>query len=119
MFIPPTLLQATNLIKDGSLEIYLGENSVRLERDSIQLDLSDIKSLKVLMDREDILPQMRHLSEKFSQAGKTLEIRYKNARVVRLGAGADSLTLQLLGVNHVTIGNPLTVYRFLRVWGKN
>lgn len=119
MFIPTVLLQATNLIKDGSLEIYLGKNSVRLEKDFIQLNLSDLKSLKMLMDREDLLPQMRYLSERFSQAGKTLEINYRNARVVRLGAGANSFTLQLLGVSHVTIGSPLTLYRFLRVWGKN
>ena len=119
MFIPVTLLQATDLIKDGSLEIQMGANSVRVERDFIQVNVSSIESLKVLLDREDILPQVRYLSEEFSRVGKTLEIKYRNARVIRLGARADSVLLKIVGIDHLTIGNPLTVYRFLRMWGKS
>jgi len=119
MFIPAVLLQATNLIKDGSMEIQMGRNSVRVERDFIQFNINDLESLQKLLDREDILPQMKYLSEEFSKAGKTLEINYRNARVVRLGAHADSVVLRLLGIPNVTVGNPVTVYRFLRVWGKS
>ncbi|MBU7019366.1 MAG: hypothetical protein HXS44_17805 [Theionarchaea archaeon] len=119
MFIPTQLLQATSLIKEGALEIEIGSNLVRLEKDLIQLNISDTESLRMLLDREDILRQMMHTSEEFSRAGKTLEIKYRNSRIVRLGAKADSLMLQLLGIDHVTMGNPVTMYRFLRMWGKS
>lgn len=119
MFIPPSLLQATNLIKDGSIEIQIGRNSVRLERDLIQINVNDIDSLQKLLDRDDILPQMKYISEEFSKAGKTLEINYRNSRVIKLGAHADSVVLRLLGIPHMAVGNPVTVYRFLRVWGKS
>jgi hypothetical protein len=119
MFIPTQLLQATNLIKEGALEIEIGSNLVRLEKDLIQLNIRDTESLKMLLDREDIIHQLMYMSEEFSRAGKTLEIKYRNSRIIRLGARADSLLLQLLGIDHVTMGNPVTMYRFLRMWGKS
>lgn len=119
MLLPEILLEATNLIKEGSMEISIGRNSVRVERDFILIDLHDLESLKGLLDREDILPQVKHLSEEFSRTGKTLEIKYRNATVFRVGAGARSVVLQLLGYDHVSVGNPVTVYRFLQVWQKS
>jgi hypothetical protein len=119
MFIPTAMIQATELIREGSIEIQIGENSVRLERDHIRVNLSDMESLRTLMDREDILPQVKYLSEEFSRTGKTLEIRYRNKRIVYLGADADSFVFKMLGIDHVTVGNPFTVYQFLRVWGKD
>ncbi len=112
-----SLLGLTNLIKEGSAEIWVGDNSITVERDVIQVDICDTMS-PTLFDREDILSQIRQLSEEFCSAQKTLVIKYNHSRVLTLGAHANSVVLQLLGMNHVAVGNPVTVYKFLRKWGK-
>jgi len=119
MFIPAILLQATDLIKEGSMEIQIGENSVRVEKDFILLNIYNPDSLQMLLDREDIIPQVKHLSEEFSRTGKTLEIRYRNSKIFRVGYDAHSVVLWFLGMNHVAVGNPVTVYRFLRTCRKS
>jgi hypothetical protein len=120
MHIPVlSLLHLTDLIKEGTMEIYLGKTSVRVGRDVIQVDIYDAEKAAPLLHREDILPQLRSLSEEFCKAGKTLVIRYRNSEILKLGADADSIVLGIMGMDHVSMGNPVTIYRFLRKWRKN
>ena len=119
MFLPVApLLHMTNLIQEGSVEIHIGKNVVHFEKDLIRVNIYDTESLMIFLDREDIFPQIRHLSKELSRAGKTLEIAHRGSRIVRLGAHADSVVLRLLGLNHIAVGNPVTLYRFLHAWGK-
>jgi hypothetical protein len=114
-----SLLQLTNLIKEGTMEIYLGKTLVRVGRDVIQVDIYDAEKSAILLHREDILPQLKSLSEEFCKAGKTLVIKYKNSEILKLGADADSVVLKIVGMDHVTMGNPVAIYQFLRKWRKN
>lgn len=89
-----------------------------VEKNVIQVDICDTLG-STLFDREDILSQIKQLSEEFCSAQKTLVIKYHHSRVLTLGAHADSIVLQLVGMNHVTIGNPVAVYKFLRTFRKS
>ncbi|MBU6998487.1 MAG: hypothetical protein HXS41_13115 [Theionarchaea archaeon] len=112
--IPVTsLLQMTDLIQEGSVEIQIGESSIMVERDVITVDLCGLED-SLLIYRQDMLPQLRQLSELFSDAGKTLVIKYEHSRMLKLGAHTDSVFLRLIGLDRVAIRNPVTVYRFLR-----
>jgi hypothetical protein len=116
--IPVTsLLRMTDLIQRGSLEIHIGESSITVERDIITVDLCGLED-SLLIYRQDILPQLRQLSELLSQAGKTLVIKYEHSKMLKLGAHTDSVLLRLIGLERVAIRNPVTVYRFLRNQGK-
>ncbi|MBU7024314.1 MAG: hypothetical protein HXS40_09130 [Theionarchaea archaeon] len=116
--IPVTsLLRMTDLIKEGSVKIYIGESSITVEHDVITVDLCGVED-SLLIYRQDILPQLRQLSESLSQAGKTLVIKYEHSKMLKLGAHTDSVLLRLIGLERVAIRNPVTVYRFLRNQGK-
>ena len=104
------LLQVTDLIQEGSIKVHIGKNALILKRDLIQLCIDDPKSLNALFDREDILSQINCLSEEFCEAGKTLEIKYKNSRVLKLGATADSLMLRLVGRRRTTMDKNLHTF---------
>ncbi|MBU7013470.1 MAG: hypothetical protein HXS52_13045 [Theionarchaea archaeon] len=112
-----SLLRMTDLIQQGSVEIHIGESSIVVERDVITVDLCGLKD-SLLISRQDILPQLRQLSELFSQEGKTLVIKYEHSKMLKLGAHTDSVLLRLIGLDRVAIRNPVTVYRFLRSQGK-
>ena len=112
-----SLLQMTSLIKEGSVKIWVGDNSITVEKDVIQVDICDTTG-STLFDREDIFSQLRQLSEEFCTAQKTLVIKYNHSTLAKLGANTHSVLLQLVGMNHVAIGNPVTVYKFLRTWGR-
>jgi hypothetical protein len=116
--IPVTsLLRMTDLIQEGSVKIDIGESSITVEHDVITVDLCGVED-SLLIYRQDILPQLRQLSESLSQAGKTLVIKYEHSKMLKLGAHTDSVLLRLIGLERVAIRNPVTVYRFLRNQGK-
>lgn len=116
--IPVTsLLRMTDLIQEGSVKIYIGESSITVEHDVITVDLCGVED-SLLIYRQDILPQLRQLSELLSQVGKTLVIKYEHSKMLKLGAHTDSVLLRLIGLERVAIRNPVTVYRFLRNQGK-
>ncbi|MGC1123368.1 MAG: hypothetical protein WBA22_19965 [Candidatus Methanofastidiosia archaeon] len=116
--IPVTsLLRMTDLIQQGSVEIHIGKSSITVERDVITVDLCGVED-SLLIYRQDMLPQLRQLSELFSRAGKTLVIKYEHSKMLKLGAHTDSVLLRLIGLERVAIRNPVTVYRFLRNQGK-
>jgi hypothetical protein len=116
--IPVTsLLRMTDLIQEGSVKIDIGESSITVEHDVITVDLCGVED-SLLIYRQDILPQLRQLSESLSQAGKTLVIKYEHSKMLKLGAHTDSVLLRLIGLERVAIRNPVTIYRFLRNQGK-
>jgi hypothetical protein len=108
-------IELTDLISAGSMEILIGENSLTVTRDIIQVDICDPKA-SALFDREDILPQMRNLSEALCRFEKTLVIKYNHSTILKLGKDANSVLLKVLGMDHVGMGNPIAVYKFLRKW---
>ncbi len=120
MLLPITSwIQKTNLIKEGSLKIQAGENVIKLEKNRIVVDFYNAEQFKAFGDREDFIQQMRHLSEVLYREGKTCVIKYRGSSIVTLGAGANSLALKLVGMDHVSVGNPVTLYRSLRTWRKD
>ncbi|MGD2247250.1 MAG: hypothetical protein PVF58_02510 [Candidatus Methanofastidiosia archaeon] len=108
-------VELTDLIAKGSMEIHIGENSLTVTRDVIQVDICD-PGASTLFDREDILPQMKNLSEALCRFEKTLVIKYNHSTILKLGKGAHSALLKVLGIDHVGMGNPIAVYKFLRKW---
>lgn len=108
-----SLLHLTDLIKGGSVLVEVGKNSVRVERNLIQVDICDADST-LLPERGDILSQARQAALIFWKEGKTMEIKYHHSLVLKLGRGADSMVLKLAGMDHISFGNPFTLYHFLR-----
>ncbi len=120
MFMPVvSWIQMTDLIKEGSVEIQVGKNSLRLQRDCVEVNLGELDHFRAFTNREDFFQQMKYLSDQLSAAGKTFIVKYKGWSILRLGAGCDSFVLRLLGMDHVTLGNPVALFQVFRTWGKD
>lgn len=108
-------VELINLIVTGSVEIYIGESSLVITRDKIQVDICN-PAVSTLFRREDILPQIKNLSEALCGVKKTLVIKYNHSTMLTLGKDTHSILLRIVGMDHVSLGNPITVYKFLKKW---
>ncbi|MBU7032410.1 MAG: hypothetical protein HXS53_07750 [Theionarchaea archaeon] len=104
-----------DFIQSGSIQPGKNENVGEIPTDKIRINITDSDTLYRLFEREDLFSQLRHISNTLNKAGKTMEISYRNARVCTVGKHGHSLFLQVLGLDHVSLGNPLRVYQILRI----
>jgi hypothetical protein len=104
-----------NLIQSGSIQVSMGDNTVWLSKDKIQINIDDSDTLYRLCGRDDLFSQLKHISDTLNEAGKTVEISYRNTRICTVGKHGHSFFLQVLGMDHVSLGNPLRVYQVLKV----
>ncbi|MBU7043191.1 MAG: hypothetical protein HXS47_06325 [Theionarchaea archaeon] len=108
----------TDLTEADSVQIELEGLTVWLSKDFIQMAIHDPSLLHYISQRDDLFSQLKQISTSLHEAGKTVEIFYKTTHICTLGKEGHSYLMEVLGIEHMSMGNPLKVYQLLKVWSR-
>jgi hypothetical protein len=97
------------------VQIELKGMSVWGSPDTVQINISDPYILEQIWERDDLFTQLKQVSTILHEAGRTVEISYRNIHICTLGKQGHSFIMQVLGIDHVSLGNPIRVYQLLKV----
>jgi hypothetical protein len=113
------VIEVIHILMDPHLQdpvqIELNGMSVWSSPDSVQIDIYDPYLIQQIWERDDFFTQLRQVSTILHEAGKTVEIFYRKTHICTLGKHGHSFIMQVLGIDHVSLGNPFRVYQLLRV----
>jgi len=136
-------LEVWDLIESGSAkcEVSHGRDlaSMEIHNDRLIIDIRDDQKLKLILalinnymnqdnaltsknsEKEaegglmDSLNQLRGIAKQLNKAGKAVIVKYQGKEVLKIGKGAHSMSLSMVGIKHIQITRKILALKLLPI----